>query len=354
MKASSGFYIPSLDGIRAVAAMLVFVAHAGWHEIVPGGFGVTVFFFLSGYLITTLLRREYELTGDVNFKNFYLRRVYRIFPPLYIVLLIGFVLATTGVFEHDMRPGAVLAQVLYWTNYYFAAYGNAYFVPHTSMYWSLAVEEHFYFVFPMLFLAAVRHRSLRGAAMIFGLICLAGLAWRYWLVLGLDATEIYTYRATDSRFDSLMYGCILGVWQNPVLDPDWRLSTRRKWLILCTALGAFLFTLLYREEVFRETLRYSIQGIALFPLFWLAVRYPEWWVFRWLNWSPIRFLGTVSYTFYLSHVTMLNLASQYLNARGIVLALLGFVMTLVFSSLMYFAIERPIGRLRRKLHKEYR
>ncbi|MBL0010791.1 MAG: acyltransferase [Nitrosomonas sp.] len=60
---SSKFYIPSLDGIRAVAAMLVFVSHAGWSHIIPGGFGVTIFFFLSGYLITTLLRREFEKQG---------------------------------------------------------------------------------------------------------------------------------------------------------------------------------------------------------------------------------------------------------------------------------------------------
>ncbi|MBK6959466.1 MAG: acyltransferase [Nitrosomonas sp.] len=67
---SESFYIPSLDGMRAVAAILVFVAHAGWSHIVPGGFGVTIFFFLSGYLITTLLRREYERTGSINFKIF--------------------------------------------------------------------------------------------------------------------------------------------------------------------------------------------------------------------------------------------------------------------------------------------
>ncbi|MBX9895794.1 MAG: acyltransferase [Nitrosomonas sp.] len=82
----SNYYIPSLDGMRAVAAMLVFVSHAGWPHLIPGGFGVTIFFFLSGYLITTLLRREYESTGSISFKNFFLRRAYRIFPPLYIVL----------------------------------------------------------------------------------------------------------------------------------------------------------------------------------------------------------------------------------------------------------------------------
>src|SRR5437016_5429614 len=80
------FYIPSLDGIRAVAFLFVFVAHAGLGNVVPGGFGVTIFFFLSGYLITTLMRREAERSGTVSLRIFYARRFLRIFPPFYLVL----------------------------------------------------------------------------------------------------------------------------------------------------------------------------------------------------------------------------------------------------------------------------
>src|SRR5262245_57371978 len=83
---TSSTHIPSLDGIRAFAALWVFAAHAGLEQALPGGFGVTVFFFLSGYLITTLLRMEYQATGTISLKKFYLRRVYRIWPPMYIVL----------------------------------------------------------------------------------------------------------------------------------------------------------------------------------------------------------------------------------------------------------------------------
>jgi len=77
--------------------MLVFIADAGWSHVVPVGFGVTIFFFLSGYLITTLLRREYQLTGSISFRKFYLRRAFRIFLPLYTVLLIAYVMAIVGV-----------------------------------------------------------------------------------------------------------------------------------------------------------------------------------------------------------------------------------------------------------------
>src|SRR5882724_3312228 len=94
--------IPSLDGLRAFAALWVFDGHLGLKSHVPGPFGVTIFFFLSGYLITTLLRREYEETGDISLRHFYLRRVYRIFPPLYLVLAILIALALFGVVRNEM------------------------------------------------------------------------------------------------------------------------------------------------------------------------------------------------------------------------------------------------------------
>src|SRR5207244_9669139 len=90
------FHIPSLDGIRAISFFTVFLAHAGLAGIVPGYFGLSIFFFLSGFLITTLLRMEYDQTGKVSLKQFYLRRVLRIFPPFYLVLLVATVLSGVG------------------------------------------------------------------------------------------------------------------------------------------------------------------------------------------------------------------------------------------------------------------
>ena len=93
--AREAFYIPSLDGLRAVAVMNVFAAHSGMPIPIPGNFGVTIFFFLSGYLITTLLLREEDRVGRVDFRAFYIRRTFRIYPlylgvvVLYCVLILG-------------------------------------------------------------------------------------------------------------------------------------------------------------------------------------------------------------------------------------------------------------------------
>ena len=331
--------------------MLVFVAHAGWEHVVPGGFGVTVFFFLSGYLITTLLRRELEHTGSVSFSKFYLRRAYRIFPPLYIVLAIGLILALAGVNEHQIRPWAVVSEVLFWSNYYNISYGGHYFVPGTAVYWSLAVEEHFYFVFPLVFWATARRMSYTGAARLLLALCLLALAWRCWLFIHVGVTAQYTYSATDARFDSLLFGCILGLWMNPAADGDWKIGNRSRQVVFALSVIALLATFLYRDETFRQTFRYTLQGVALFPLFWLAVRHPDWIVFRWLNWRPVRFFGVISFTFYLCHLLMLKFADQLADDRGQV-AMIGFSLSFIFATSMYFLVERPIAALRRRLHND--
>jgi len=211
------FHIPSLDGIRAMAVLLVFFGHAGFGNVIPGGFGVTVFFFLSGYLITTLLRMEFEKNGRISFRDFYLRRLYRIFPPFYIALFAGLVLAylSDDIISFDFF--SVSAQIVHLTNYYQVFYGYN-VIPDTSLFWTLAVEEHYYLLFPMLLVALLKNMSCSKTAVIFVMVCVAVLVWRYYLVLYVGVPADHTNIATDTRIDSILFGCILGVWMNPVLD----------------------------------------------------------------------------------------------------------------------------------------
>src|SRR5450432_3214918 len=149
----TALHIPSLDGLRAVSFLIVFVSHAGLSGIVPGYFGLSVFFFLSGYLITTLLRLEFDRAGDISFKQFYLRRALRIFPPFYVVLGVAYFLTVIGFLGGSLWTSAVLAQCFHFTNYYVIRHGWwDGIAPGTWVYWSLAVEEHFYFFFPLFYL----------------------------------------------------------------------------------------------------------------------------------------------------------------------------------------------------------
>jgi peptidoglycan/LPS O-acetylase OafA/YrhL len=345
------FRIPSLDGIRAAAAMTVFVSHLGLRDVVPGGFGVTVFFFLSGFLITTLLRREYEHTGSISFSRFYLRRIYRIWPPMYLVLLLLMLPIVNGHAVSVTTPPALASQFLQYVNYYVIAHGSDQLIPGSYAMWSLAVEEHFYLLFPLALSLLLRRNDYRrtGVALLCG--CALLLAWRCLLVFGFGFGESYTYLATDTRLDSILYGCIMGVWLNPALDGKILEMSPRRWIgVLAIAATVLLFCFIYRNASFRETFRYSLQGLALAPLFFCAIRYPQWPVFAWLNFGWVRGLGTISYTFYLIHTTALDVAERCLGGPRMLVAVSGFLASVAFSAAMYFLVERRMAQIRRRLH----
>ena len=142
--------IPSLNGLRAVSVLLVVSAHAGLSDLIPGGLGVTIFFFLSGYLITTLMLAENEQTGAISIRNFYARRILRLAPPLLITLAIAYSLTYLGFLQGRITLAALVSQLLYFANYYILFFDpNAQSMPGgTGILWSLAVEEHFYIFFP--------------------------------------------------------------------------------------------------------------------------------------------------------------------------------------------------------------
>ena len=194
-------YIPGLDGIRAIAFLLVFWAHAlpAVSFYIPATLGVTIFFFLSGYLITTLLRRELERTGTISLRDFYIRRTLRIFIPLYVVF------AMSAAFAHFVmhwpagnRIG-ILSLLFYFYNYAVVLKLDAWLPLGMNVVWSLAVEEHFYILFPLLYLAMVRNKlsRLTQNRILIG-FCVAELIWRFVLIAVLHDQRLWTYYATDA------------------------------------------------------------------------------------------------------------------------------------------------------------
>jgi peptidoglycan/LPS O-acetylase OafA/YrhL len=349
----AGFQIPSLDGLRAVSFGFVFAAHAGLNEVIPGAFGVTVFFFLSGFLITTLMRLEYEKSGHVSLKHFYLRRVLRILPPFYLVLFGAVVGCLLGIVPGSFDWGSVTAQALHYGNYWIIARGFDGVPAGTGVYWSLAVEEHFYLLFPLLYLTLKRLGLNPGgqAAALLGL-CAMVLLWRVLLVFALEASEDRTAIATDTRFDSLLFGCTLAIFGNPVLDSSSFGERTWKYLLFPLGVAGLLGSFLVRDMTFRETLRYSLQGACLIPIFVCAIRYPAWWPMRVLNLRPVAYVGMLSYSLYLMHQILIYLAIEHLDATMhrffVGLAALG--AALLLATIIYQLVEKPCARLRRRLH----
>lgn len=357
------FHIASLDGLRTVAIMIVFLSHAGLSHVVPGLFGVTVFFFLSGYLITTLLRMECERHGTASLRQFFLRRTLRILPPFYLVMAVIALLTATGVLTGGFHGQALAAQSFFAANYWEIAGGVQ--PPGTEVFWSLAVEEHFYLLFPFFYLAMRRTLPdrLHQFALLM-LLCAAVLAWRMLLVHQFSAIDLQsgsahhprTCHATDTRLDGLLFGCALAVWGNPALDGTRISRTRWLWLLLPASAALLLATFIIRSVPFRETWRYTLQGLALMPLFIAAIRFSDALPLRFLNWRWVSRLGVLSYAFYLTHSLLLELVKQWLpvpaSLAHLQLLLHGtaaFVLTLVVSWMIHQWVEKPFLNLRRRL-----
>jgi len=347
---SAARHIPSLDGIRAVSFMLVFAAHAGVITFISVDFGVTVFFFLSGFLITTLMRSEFDRNGSVNIRHFWLRRALRILPPFYLVALAATLIALILYPPGTVYAPAMTAELLFYANYW-GIYGINREAPGTGVVWSLAVEEQFYLLFPLLYILIQKLRVPRSeqARLLWG-FCVLILAWRCALVMAMHSESTRIYIATDTRVDSVLFGCALAVWNNPVLDEPTGSPGLWKFLLLPAALAALLISFLVQGTVFRETWYFSIQGAALTLVFIAAIRFHTWPLFRFLNWRPVVFIGTLSYSLYLVHDVLLRtVARLWPQSHAWQRAVISLAASVVAAWAIYVLVEKPCARLRKRL-----
>ena len=195
--------IPSLDGLRAISILAVVVGHG-----VPifgiqshlmghlGNFGVRVFFLISGFLITTLLLKEWDATGGISIKNFYIRRALRIFPAFYVYVGVVGVLAALGLIE--LYKGDMMHALTYTMNYHMK---RAWYLNHI---WSLAVEEQFYLLWPAALMLAGPRRGRMGVAAVLFLAPLIRLV----MYFGFDASYTALMRHFQAVSDALATGCV--------------------------------------------------------------------------------------------------------------------------------------------------
>ena len=342
----SPLHIPSLDGLRAASILIVFASHAGYANSIPGRMGVAVFFFLSGYLITTLLRIERQKTGTVSLRNFYIRRFWRIIPPLYITIGLIVLAHLVGVFTTPLRPAAVLTGALFVNNYN----GVLHVAPMTDLVtlWSLAVEEHFYLIFPAFYLLFLGRQKGSIQALTLGGLCLAVLVWRIILVYSLGETSSLSgawYR-TDTCIDSILFGCIMALWCNPVIEED----RERRWPSWSWIAGVALLVLclVVRSDAFRDTWRFTLEGIAFMPIFYCAITQADRWPFKLLNTRAFVIVGLGSYTLYLIHLAVLVGMERVVSWPSLRYMPIAMAVCGLYAYAMYKLVEKPCARLRRR------
>jgi peptidoglycan/LPS O-acetylase OafA/YrhL len=225
-------------------------------------------------------------------------------------------------------------------------------IPGFNIFWSLAVEEHFYLVFPLMILVMLKLRlRLKTQALILLGVCAAVLAWRCVLVFSLHSLDmkfavdmpLRTTFGTDTRIDSILFGSVLALWGNPILDERPKLH----WAWTIAGVLLLLATFVIRSPEFRETFRYTLQGLALMPLFISAIQRPDHWAYRWLESTPAKLVGVLSYILYLVHFPILMIAQRWSDNRLIV-GVVALSLSLAIAYGMHILVEEPCARLRRR------
>lgn len=353
--AGNGRYMAGLDGLRAIAVLAVIAYHLnlGW---APGGLlGVGVFFVLSGYLITDILVSQWDRLGRMEFKDFWLRRARRLLPGLLVMIVI--VVGWVTLFDPRQLAalrGDVLAAVLYVSNWwyifhhvpYFARYGQP--APLTHL-WSLAVEEQFYLIWPLLLWLGLRYLPKRWHLLVLTLLAAgasAGLmAWLYHP--GTDPSRVYY--GTDTRAFSLLIGAALAlVWPSRRLLPV--VSPRVRWsLDLCGIMGLLVIgwmvwqTNQYQTSLYRGGMVFlaiATAGVVA------ALAHPASRLSRFLGVKPLRWLGVRSYGIYLWHYPVIVLTSPVVNTTGVnpSRAALQVAASIALAALSWRFVEEPIRR----------
>jgi peptidoglycan/LPS O-acetylase OafA/YrhL len=317
-------HIPGLDGIRGIAALSV-VAHHCTAYVFPGRLAVQLFFVISGLLITWLLLEEQHGSSTVDRAAFYWRRAFRLLPALFVLLA----WESLTDFPH-VTHASILAAVFYYANYHYIFGGQALALAPT---WSLAVEEHFYLIWPQVFLFVRNRRALlRGCLVVAAIECVCRMMLNY------RGSYLYGSLATETSSAAILVGCALALllWDSPKRLPGIVLRPFMAPLALAGTLT--LAQLPERPQLYWE---YAV-GIPLAVVIVLQAITYEWRILE----NPVaRFLGGISYGIYLWGFVAQAIARWF--GHEVKHTSLFFVVVALAAG-SHYLVERPIQSLGRR------
>ena len=345
-------YQPALDGLRALSVIAVILYHAGIQWI-PGGFiGVEVFFVVSGFLITSLMIDEQHVSGKVSLKQFWIRRARRLLPALFAMLIASLIAVT--FFAKDSAPDFrqdVLPALGYFSNWwqiYFVdtPYFAANSLPMLRHLWSLAVEEQWYVLWPIVFVFVLGNKRIPRwiSAVVIGLLAAAVMVGTAWAFTADNETRInFLYLSTITRSSGLLLGaalaCIWHPWKKAVV----RFAKVRSGLADVLALGAFAtlgyisaFIHVADEQLYRGGL--AAATVASAVIIAVVVRSGTSLVKRALSFPLLVEIGRRSYGLYLWHWPIFVIAGARLSSIRLAYALTA---TVIINEFVYQFIETP-------------
>ena len=348
-------YITGLDGIRAIAVIMVLAYHLKLALFKSGFLGVTVFFVLSGYLITGILISEVEEEGTIDLKNFWLRRIRRLVPAVMsMAVVIIFVSAVVNRVIFTKGCKDFLASVLgfnnWWQIFNKVSYFEAAGVPSPFTHcWSLAIETQFYLIYPLILLGIYKLVKSRGEGRAKRGLLFAGVTLLLALISVIlmivlfdpqqDASRVYY--GTDTRAFSLLFGALLAIlW-------EYRMVPRRLSASVNMVLGSVSFAvLLVMTIAINGSSNFWYRGGQFFGtiltvLMVYAVSGRKTWLSRFLSNPVLKWIGDRSYSIYLWHYPIILLISKGIKASWWI-TLIEIVLSVVLAELSYRFIETPI------------
>jgi peptidoglycan/LPS O-acetylase OafA/YrhL len=344
VRLSRGRHIPALNAVRGIAACLVVIAHTAG-PVKLGGMAVSIFFVLSGFLITWLLLQESALKGNISLHSFCARRILRIFPAFYVFWIICIIAARLRRIPFSW--GEAISSFFYLGDYYSALHAS-HLHQVMGITWSLGVEEKFYLLWPILFLVLWKDppRLLKTT------ILLIALMWLYRTIACLTLTLPVDYLryAFDSRLDNILYGCALALALRSLkLEPV--LSVVDKIRLLPYGLAVLLVVLTVAERRLSDQFYYIaglpsasiIVAVMLVQLIFLGALRGS----SWLDHPFLQFLGLISYSLYLYHVVVISTVEHilpHLRLRWLYPLMLVASVGVAYGS--YRLIERPFLSLK--------
>jgi peptidoglycan/LPS O-acetylase OafA/YrhL len=339
---------PALDGVRGLAILTVMVVHTGAESFAGGFLSVDVFFVLSGFLITSVLLQEWDGRGTIRLKNFYARRALRLLPALFVLLLALAWLSLNMPFfpEAALQIRREIVYTFFYVTNWAIAFGAMSPLGILGHAWTLAIEEQFYFVWPVMLLTLLRAGFSR-RAVAWAIVAAIVASARLRLVLyELGAGADRLFFGFDTRCDTLLAGCLAGVCATFLDEMSDRTRLAVRWAARAgvTTL-ALLFLTISHDDPFLFRGGFTLIAASAAVTLLAVVDNPGGLIARALAWRPLVHAGDVSYGLYLWHwPVFLYLMPSVVGLPPLATNLVRFAATFVMAELSARLIERPFLR----------